>query len=477
MEKPVDNPRPLEISVIGASFAGLFAAAAAATAGHRVTIIERDVLPAGPQARRGVPQSEQTHILLHRGLVSAEQLLPGLHEELTKLGAPEFKSGLLPLLGAEGWAPRGDYGYTLVCVSRVLLEQVVRQRVLALPNVHLVEGTRVRGLDRTATGTWTLNLHDVDQSDDDVDVSTLSADMVIDASGRSSRMPTWLEQLNVPKVRSTTVDAQVGYATRRFTSPRPPGPGVIVLATPERSRGCMVSPVEDGQWMVSTVGVGESRPGRDGAAFYEHLAKVVDPLPQKLVQEMTPVGDVTIHRQTGNIRHRYEQARRWPEGLIVVGDALCAVNPMYGQGITVAASQGVTLHRAFTTAHRLPDTRRLQRRLARAGDLPWTMATCQDRQLITTPDRPRPVEKVVAFWGTEVARLAMNGHGQAAEAMQGVTHLMKHPVTMFTPAIVLASVKSRLRLPRARPAMAQTDPIDVTAQPVQEAATISVHSA
>jgi len=437
---------PLATTVIGASLAGLFAAAAAANAGHRVTIVERDALPAGPQARRGVPQSDQTHILLHRGLLSADHLLPGLHDELLQRGAPEFRVGLMALLSADGWAPRGDYGYPLVCTSRTLLEHVVRSRVLALPNVCLVQGVRVQALHQDQSQTWTIQVQPADASLPAPDDQVLTADVVIDASGRSSRLPTWLEGLGLPPASTTTIDAQVGYATRRFTSSRPPGPGVLMLVSAKADRGCIVTPIEDGYWQVTSVGRGPTRPGRDGDAFMEHLRKLPDPMALDMVKEMTPVSEVAVHRQTANIRHHYGRSRHWPAGLLVVGDALCALNPVYGSGITVAAKQGLLLERAFKKAHgRATNTRRLQRVLARSANLPWTMATSQDRQLLTTPQRARPVEAVVGAWGAEVARLAGGGDARAADAIQAVTHLMQHPVVLFAPPLLLASLRSRLR--------------------------------
>jgi 2-polyprenyl-6-methoxyphenol hydroxylase-like FAD-dependent oxidoreductase len=444
----VNKVKPLNVSVIGASFAGLFAAAAAAASGHHVTIIERDGIPTTPQARGGVPQSDQTHILLHRGLVSAEDLLPGLHDELIQRGAPEFKVGLMALLSADGWAPRGDYGYPLVCSSRTLLEHVIRKRVLALTNVQVLQQRRVQTLHQNPSGNWTLQLQPTDSASttEDDHSNTLAADLVIDASGRSSRLPTWLEQLGVPPVATTTIDARVGYATRRFTSSRPPGPGVLMLVSAKQSRGCIVSPIEDGYWQVTSVGRGDHRPGRDGDEFLNHLAKLPDPMALDMVKDMTPVSDVVVHRQTANVRHHYGRGRRWPTGLLVVGDALCALNPVYGSGITVAACQGRLLERAFKKAqHGNLNTPRLQRSLARSANLPWTMATSQDRQLLTTPQRARPVEAVVGRWGAEVARLAGAGDARAADILQAVTHLMSHPIVLFTPPLLVASLRSRLR--------------------------------
>jgi len=448
------NVRPLHVAVIGASLAGIFAAAAASNAGCSVTLIERDQLPDTPQSRRGVPQSEQSHILLFRGLLAMEELFPGIRQELTDHGVPHFQMGRLPTLGSDGWAPVGDYGFDLLCVSRPLLEHVARQRVLNMEGVRLLSGTRARALHREGEQ-WRLEVQPADEQTPEPDSAernetAVVADVVVDASGRSSRLPRWLQELGVPSARTTTVDAQVGYATRRYSSDNPPEPGVLIMASAQNPRGCMIGPVENGQWVVSTVGVGEHRPGRDEDAFLEHLGQLPYPPALHRVQQMTPVGDIAVHRQTANVRHRYEDVRNWPTGLLATGDSLCAVNPIYGQGMTVAACQGLLLRDVFLAARRgVPVGKKVQRRLARAANLPWTMATSQDRLFLTSSEPPRAHEALVSGWGTQVARLAMNGDLKAAMVMQRVGHLMTSPAALFSPAMLLAVTRAQLRQRRS----------------------------
>ena len=436
---------PRHVVVIGASLAGLFAAAGASAAGCQVTLLERDHLPSSPVARRGVPQGEQGHILLEQGMRAAEQLLPGLRQDFIDHGAPEVSTGRLPWLTEEGWLTAGEYGFDMVCITRTLLEHLVRERVLALPRIELRSGMRVNGLAR-AGKSWHVKVESASGAEDPdstADTESVTADVVIDASGRSSRLPHWLSDLGVSPATVTTVDAKVGYARRLYSSPNPPKPGVVIMTTPRQRQGCVILPVENGRWLASAIGVGEHRPGRDVEAFEEHMRQLPGPLPTKLLSEITPVSDVAIYRQTSNVRHAYERIRDWPDGLLVLGDSLCAVNPTFGSGISVAANQGVTLRSALNV-HRPLKTKMTMRRLARATLMPWTMASGQDRQLLPNPTPPKWYEALFGLWIVEVGRLATTGDVRSASALQQVGHLVVSPARLLHPALLATSARSRL---------------------------------
>jgi flavin-dependent dehydrogenase len=325
--------------IIGASLAGLFAAAAAAAAGARTMIIERDVLPETPVARKGVPQGRQPHVLLFRGFLAAEKLVPGLREDLLGHGAVPFDFGTLAWLGEYGWLPTWIPAYQTVSATRPLLEQLVRERVRNLEGVTVREGARVTELQHD-THRWRVVCEDGGE-----DGGSVSADVVIDASGRGSRLPHWLAELGVPVTEPLMVDAHLGYACQMYRAiEKPPIEiGVVIQATPQTGRGALAIPVEDGHWLVVAGGYGDRRPTRDPAQFDQFLAALPDPAIAELTQQLEPVGDIAIHRQTGNRRNRYGRSRSWPAGLLAVGDAYCAFNPVYGQGITVAACQALLI--------------------------------------------------------------------------------------------------------------------------------------
>jgi flavin-dependent dehydrogenase len=438
-----------DVVIIGASLAGLFAAAAAAAAGARTMIIERDVLPDEPLPRKGVPQSRQPHVLLHRGLLAAEELVPGIRDDLVNHGAVPFDVGTMAWLGEYGWSPTWIPAYETVSATRPLLEHLVRERVRALDGVTVHEGVRVTDLHRDARR-WRVLCEDA---------TTVEADLVIDASGRGSRLPHWLGELGVPVAEPLTVDARLGYACRTYRAiGRPPiDIAVLIAATPQTGRGALAIPVEDGHWLVVAGGYGDRRPSRDVAEFNEFLATLPDPAIFDLTQHLEPVSDIAIHRQTGNRRSRYGRSRTWPAGLLVVGDAYCAFNPVYGQGITVAACQALLIRDALTydrtpPARRPMATRRLQRRIGATADLPWLVATTEDLRHPSSTGSQKFLQRLVGLWSGELGRLAAHGDRDAYLAFARVYHLMAGPAMLFHPAVIFSVGRAAVRgMPEPNP--------------------------
>ena len=426
----------MRVVVIGAGLAGLLAAAASVAAGAETVIIERDVLPETPEPRKGVPQGRQAHVLLHRGLLSAEDLLPGLRDDLLKHGAAQFDSGRMPWLGEYGWLPTGLPSYELISVTRPLLEHLTRERLLQHRGVTILEGVRATGLRQRGSG-WQVIAEDG---------ATFGADRVIDASGRGSRMPHWLTELGVRVAEPDQVDAHLGYACRLYrANGRPPlTTGVLIGGTPSTQRSAIALPVENDHWLVIGGGYGDHRPTREPEEFEAFLAQLRDPAVADVAARLEPVSDIAIYRQTSNRRYRYGRVRGWPDGLLVVGDAACAFNPVYGQGISVAAQQALLLREAWHAP-------RLQRRLDRVADFCWSVAISEDLRQPTSDGRQNLPQRIVAAWTAELSRLAVAGDPRAFYTFSRVYHLMAPATELFHPALFLTAALSVVR-GRGRPA-------------------------
>ena len=425
------------IVIIGASTTGLFAAAAAAGGDRAVTILERDDLPADPVARPGVPQGRQPHVFLHRGLLAAEPLLPGFRGDLLEAGAVPFHTAELAWLSGQGWESRTSKSFEVLSTTRPLLEAVLRRRVVGLTGVQVVAGSHVVSVASAGSG-WTVTT---------ADGAEHGADLVVDASGRNSRLPTWLADAVPGDVRTTEIDARIGYATRWYRGDPPDGgiPGVLIAATPAAPTGGLAISVEAGHWLIGAVGVGDGRPTRDPAEFENFLAGLRDPALARIAERLEPVSDVVIHRQTGNRRRHYEERDDLADGLVVMGDALCAFNPVYGQGIAVGASEALQLRTAIDAGMQPGATRRLLRQFATVTALPWAIATANDLQFATCAQSPTRLGVLQSNWARQLERLAVHGNDRAAFARSSVYHLMAPPRRLLHPALIWASLAGAVR--------------------------------
>ncbi|MEU9497615.1 FAD-dependent oxidoreductase [Streptomyces sp. NPDC048196] len=323
--------------VIGAGLAGLAAARVLADSFEAVTVIERDTLPSASTPRAGVPQGRHVHGLLAMGAEVFEGYFPGLRAELGQAGAPvwDWGEGLCAVL-PHGTPPPTPMGMPIQTFSRPLLEHVLRRRVRALEPVTLRDGLTVTGL-RTAGPGKVSGVHVKDSDGEDAIV----ADLVVDASGRSSHLPQWLAALGLPTPRTLTVDAQVGYASRTYACPdgqsRPSWMGVLQpLRAPDFHKGCYAIQIENDTLHVTLHGAGGTQLPYDDDDFLTFANSLRGPIADTIAS-LTPTSAVRRYARTVNRQIAYHRMARWPDGLIALGDAVCAFNPAYGQGMTVAA--------------------------------------------------------------------------------------------------------------------------------------------
>jgi len=220
----------------------------------------------------------------------------------------------------------------------------------------------------------------------------------------------------------------------------------MITATPETLTGALLLPIEANEWLVCTVGYGDHRPGRTPVLFERFLTELRDPVLAEATGRLQPVGDVAIHRQTANRRHRFGAGRDWPAGLFVIGDALCAFNPVFGQGITVAATQAAQLPGALAKYDGTRgSTRRIQRRLTAQVEVPWSVATSEDLRMPTTAGSRNLGQRLFSLWTTRMIQLAAAGDEPCTRAFARVYHLVGSPVALFRPAVVRAIMRSLVR--------------------------------
>jgi 2-polyprenyl-6-methoxyphenol hydroxylase-like FAD-dependent oxidoreductase len=428
--------------VIGGSIAGLLAARALADHFERVTIIERDHLPAGPQPRKGVPQASHVHVLLAKGLQVIESLLPGFSQALAADGAVPVNWGSdARTFGFTGWLPAFTGAPASLLCSRNLLEHHIRQRVLALPQVSVMQGADAVGLRADDSGRVTgLAIRSRDNALDALDARVIEADLIVDASGRSSKLPDWLSALGYEEPRETAVNSFLGYSSRLYRPPANFKADWKALLVRDRdaqhARGAGIYAIEGGQWLVNLGASGKAYPPTDNEGFLEFVrALPVPDLYDALVQAQ-PTSAINGYRRTENRWRHYERLKRMPDNVVALGDAACAFNPVYGQGMSIAALGAVELGQALERDSLRPGfALRFQRRLAWRIKTPWMMATSEDfRTPITEGGRPSWSTRLTHRYFDRV--MAAVHDPDIHRAFMEVLQLLKPPATLFSPHIV-----------------------------------------
>ena len=432
--------------VLGASMAGLAAARVLADAYERVTVLERDALPGATAHRKGVPQSRHAHGLLAAGRAALEELFPALTDELVANGA------LFGDLQAESrWYNAGfrlcpaPSDLQAVAVSRPLLEGGVRERVRALANVRVVDRCAAAGLVGRPDGRGVGGVRVLGRADGGAE-EVLEADLVVDATGRGSRGPLWLEELGYPRPAEDEVRIGVAYASRVYRR-RPDhldgDTAVVVAATPDRPCGGVMLAMEGDRWMVTLFGYLGLRPPTDPDGFVAFAAGLPVPDIFEVIADAEPLGEVLATRYPASVRRRYERLRRFPEGYLVVGDAVCGFNPIYGQGMSVAALEALAL-RDCLRASPAGLARRFFAEVARIVDIPWQIAVGADLRFPGIEGaRTAKVRLVNAY----LARfhLAAAADPVLGGAFLRVVNLMDRPEGLLSPAIALRVLRGNLQ--------------------------------
>ncbi|MGH3870588.1 MAG: FAD-dependent oxidoreductase [Pseudonocardiaceae bacterium] len=432
--------------VIGASMAGLLAARVLAETYDRVTIVERDTLPACGEHRRGVPQAHHLHGLLTSGLHALETLFDGFADEMVTAGAL-----LGDLLADCRWyldgyhyrqVPSGLFGLS---ASRPLLEGHVRQRVRALPTVEMLDGCDAAGFE--IDGRRVIGLRVLPRTAG-VTAQVLAADLVVDASGRGSRTPVWLAQLGYPRPARDEVRIGVGYASRSYRLDPDAldgeGFGVSNGTLTHRYAGGLQL-LEHDQLLVTLAGYQGNHPPVDPEGFTAFAAQLPASL-YELIQQAEPAGDPVRFTFPVSARNRYERLcirGRFPDGLVVVGDAMCSFNPIYGQGMSVAALEALVLRECLRTG-----THWLAARFYRAAtpivNSAWDIGVTGDLRLPEVVGRRSLKAELINFYLPRV-HAAATVDGRVGAAFLRVSNLLDPPACLLSPTLVCRVLHATLR--------------------------------
>jgi len=353
----MDNALANEAIVIGAGMGGLAAARALSRHFEHVTVLDRDTLPSEPAPRIGTPQARHPHALLPSGPRALEQLFPGLAQALEQAGVVKCRAGIDMIWERPGFDPFPirDLGFDNLFMSRALLEFACRRLLLEQENVSLLANSRVTEIlaseERAVAG--------VRYEDADGREATLSGALVIDASGRGGPTLALLETLGPSELETTEIGVDVGYASALFEAPEPePGRwlGVFhVPKAPESSRGAFLFPLEGKRWLVGIGGRFDEQPPGDIDGYMAVLEGLRKPTIYDAACKAKRLSEIYRFNVPANVRRHFERLTHFPRGLLPVGDAICRFNPLYGQGMSVAAMEACLLDQMLERRKGTPD--------------------------------------------------------------------------------------------------------------------------
>jgi 2-polyprenyl-6-methoxyphenol hydroxylase-like FAD-dependent oxidoreductase len=368
-----------------------------------------------------------------------DQFFPGLSEEMVGQGALYGD-----VVDEVRWFNHGVYlvnapsGLQGLLISRPMLEDGVRRRVLQLPNVRLLELSQALepGVDRAEGRVTGIRARLQRNSSDSAE--TIGADLVVDASGRGSHSPAWLDVLGYAKPREEAVQVHIAYMTRLYRR-RPEhlaGKQALVMAGCEPGwRFGVILAQEDDRWIVTLGGYLGDRPPMDEAGYIEFARSLPKPEIFEVIKDAEPLTPLTPYQFNANLRRHYEELSRFPEGLLVFGDALCSFNPVYGQGMTVACTEALALHESLAAGPQ-GIARRFFQVASKLIDIPWQMAVGSDLQHPGVEGKRTAQGRFINWYLAKLFHAAQHDAVLATKFLE-VANLIKPPSSLMAPRIAL----------------------------------------
>jgi flavin-dependent dehydrogenase len=433
--------------VVGAGLGGLSAARVLADYFDEVIILDRDDLPDEASPRPGVPQGKHPHGLLGAGLNVLENLFPGFGNELMRAGAEPMEPGfdmLYEIPGQEVW-PRIKLNWPTYAMSRPLIEHTLRRQVERIANLKVRSGCRV--LSIVSEG-HALAARGIRYEGPDGNRKTLESDVVVDGSGNGSLTVEFLKATDRRPPVETRIGVNTRYASAFFERVDIGNDykGVYTFPdAPEHSRGGLILPAENHLYQVVLIGRGNDIPPVNGDEFMSYARTLPTPSVYNAIKNAKRLTGISPFAFTESRWRHFARVPDFPNGLLPIGDAICRVNPVYGQGMTMALQEANLLFDLLQTLDGSQLATLAPTFLAKAETLiadPWAMSAIPDFVYPeTTGERPADLADRLNFQ-MALGRLAVRD-AEVLELLTEIRHVLK-PLSLLDDPTIVRRVKEEI---------------------------------
>lgn len=436
---------PKNALVLGGSLGGLLAARVLSNYFDQVTILEKDAVHRVPESRKGQPQTQHLHGLLPAGLRVLNHYFSDIEKDMVANGAKVMDfAETMNWFSYGGFKKRFTFGINAVTVSRPMLEHIVRERVLALPNVSLQDHTTAQKLLVSTDQKQVLGVEAVTKEDGQT--QEILADLVIDATGRGSRTPQWLKEMRYEAPEVSEVKVNVGYTTRVYKRDPDDSLGhdwmLYTPQAPKETRFGGLFPVEDNKWVLTVGGWHGDHAATDERGFMEFVKQLPHPSFYEVASHAEPLTEVIPYKFPLSLRRHYEKLTRFPIGFLVLGDAITSFNPTYGQGMSSAALQAEALDKVLAQK---PEPEALAQNYFKAVnpivDMIWQLATGEDFRFSETTGKRPPGINLINKYVAKVHKASLSDE-VVCKAFLYVMGLLKPPTSLFHPRIFWRVMKA-----------------------------------
>lgn len=422
--------------VLGGSLGGLLAARVLSAHFEQVVILEKDSVHRVPESRKGQPQTQHLHGLLPAGLRILNQYFPNIENDMVANGANVMDfAETMNWFSYGGFKKRFTFGINAVTISRPMLEHIVRERVLALPNVRLEDNASVKKLLTSSDQQQIVGV----EIEKEEQTQQMLADLAVDATGRGSRTPQWFKEMGYAAPEVSEVKVNVGYTTRTYKRDPDDILGrdwmLYTPQAPEETRFGGMFPVEGDKWVLTVGGWHGDHAAKDEKGFMEFVKNLPHPLFYKIASYSEPLSEVIPFKFPFSLRRHYEKLDRFPTGFLVLGDAITSFNPIYGQGMSSAALQAEALDKVL---QQNPAPEQLWKsyfkEITPIVDMIWQLATGEDFRFTETIGKRPPGINLINKYVAKVHKASL-GDEVVCKAFLYVMGLLKPPTSLFHPRI------------------------------------------